>query len=408
MVQPLVEVSYGQSLPQASPRVDPIDESIGLIGTATALANAAVLPVNTPTLFRRASVGAAPADLAAAQALVAAEDWRGVYDTAQTKGISETLDFYIRQIFAHIDDEVIVVRVAQTAGAPPTEAEMNAAIAAMQAAQNAVGRKPGAICIPEFGYARETSGDFDAVTPPTAIPYLSEANALAVDLDATLCLGGSPEFTRAEAVAWANANRGSEVVAVFPAGRGADGSVGAAIDGGVLYAISMLSREQGGAGRGTSLQLMPALGYEGITPVVSQGFTTNNDDVTLLNAAGVTSVINIDGGWRFRGVNLNTGDDTDIVSIERLKQELEEALILTAVEASSRNISEGFFEFVINGVGAIISNMVAGGRVQDGTIAQHPTNPVVNNTTAQFVFTIAPYSPASAFTFTGRVDAPTF
>ena len=173
-----------------------------------------------------------------------------MYDTAQAKGISETLDFYIRQIFAHIDDEVIVVRVAQTAGAPPTEVEMNAAIAAMQAAQNAVGRKPGAICIPEFGYARETSGDFDAVTPPTAIPYLSEANALAVDLDATLCLGGSPEFTRAEAITWANANRGSEVVAVFPAGRGADGSVGAAIDGGVLYAISMLSREQGGAAAG--------------------------------------------------------------------------------------------------------------------------------------------------------------
>ena len=412
----LVNIGYSAHRQRPTPTI-PIDESIAVIGTSTD-GNTASLLLTRPYLFHQVINHAAALTGNDIVEAIANGDWGGIHN-APTSGnrLDNTGDEFVRWILAHVDDEVIFQRVAQTAtGRPPTTAQMNAAIAALRTSENATGRKPGVIIVPLFDVQRDaTSG---AVTdPPTAgLPWLSALNAYARQVGATLVIAGASEYSRADFLTYLGQNRGTDVVAVWPNPAGADGTAANALSGAASWAVSALEQELTLGGRGSTLQMMPAVGATGSTPAITDNPLDDGSDAALIVAAGGTALVNYGGVYRWRGITFNhdisSGIDLgeDIVSIERLKEEIEQAFIRIAVNAISRyTMNEQFFGAVEDGCTAVLRHYIQNGRLEAGSqCVRDPVAPIAaDGVTGQFQFTLVPHPPARAINFNGRVNAST-
>lgn len=412
---PLI-IDYPAQFPTPSPRRTAIDEAIMVLGTATG-GGADRLTVNVPYKFTAANVSEnAPANATARDALIAEGDWQGVFHEAQTKdNISQTLDETVRRILSLIRDDVIVVRIAQTGSAPPTPAQINAAITGAQRAPALLGADdvPGFVIMPYLTVQRAATSPYAAITPQTAaVPSIVNLDALAEGFNGTAVIGGDASFDRTEAVTWAGFHRHEDTVAVWPAIAGAGGTEAEALDPAVSYVVSALRKEDEGTGRGTSLNNMRARGVSGTTPAISQSKRDTNADTNLLNAAGITTLYRGESYWRFQGITVNAVIGAailpeQIVSVERFKFEVDQLLEHYAELAGDQNITNTLQDFIIDHMSAEFSAMVGEGRIQSGTIT--PSTPfVTGGTQVNFDFEIRPYLPVTSFRFTGSVMAPTF
>lgn len=392
-----------------------IDESIGLIITATGGNVATALPEFTPILFRRASVQAAALTGADITRAIQDEDWSGVFWRAQEAtpaGIQNTGDPIIRAIFAQIDDELIVVRIPNgAAGAPPTDANIERGIAAMSDAETSVGRKPGIVFIPEFNVPRSTVSPYAPIVPPggnfSALGYLSELNGLAEDNDAIGLISGAGLYTRAQAIDWAEANRADHLEALWPRVRGTDATIANSLDPSTYRAIAILEQENRHTGRGTPLSAIPAPGVNGVVPGISQSLTSDSADTALLTDAGITTLIHQRSQFYWIGGTFNqdvTGGPSlaEITSVERLKQEIIELLEVIAFEGltSGLPVSRAFFERVEQHGTRALARYVAANRLSSGSVVKHPTQPTIRNgTVPQFQVELGMYVDAQALTF---------
>ena len=394
------------------PRIN-IDESIGIIGTAAGGNVSTALPVNEPLLFRRSAVRDSALSGAAITRAIADEDWSGVFWRAQeaTPGLTNTLDPTMRTIFAALNDEAIVVHIpAGTGGAPPTNASVEAGIAAMDTAETRTGRKPGIILIPEFTMPRATSGDYAPDVPASfsALGFLTELNGLAKDNAAIALISAGGNYTRANAVAWGAANRADHIEALWPRVRGSDGTAANSLDPTVYRAIAILEHEAAIKGRGTPLSIIPAPGVNGTVPGISQSLGNANADTALLTSAGITTLLHQGNQYYFVGGNFNQDLDggpditTEMISVERLLQEIVEGLEVIAFEAltSGLSVSQAFFERVENRGTSFLNQYVQSQRLQSGSVSRHPTQPVVNRTTPQFQVDLAVFPDGQAINFT--------
>ena len=408
----IINFSRSSAPAAAPPRRIRIDESVGVIGTATGGNAATALPENEPLLFRQASVQSAALTGAAITRAIADEDWAGVFWRAAeaAAGLGNTLDPTIRKISVALDDEIIAVKIPPgTGGAPPTNESIEAGIAAMNTANARLGRKPGIIIIPEFTVPRADSGDYAPEVPGggfAALGFLSELDGLAQDNGAIALICGAGNYTRANAVDWAEANRSPHIEALWPRVRGSDGTVANSEDTSVDRAIAVLEHEKANSGRGTPLSIIPAPGVTGTVPGITQGLQSTTADSALLTSAGVTTLIHFGRQFWFAGGNFNQdltgGPDltTEVISTQRLIEEIINGLELIAFEAltSGHSVSPAFFELMENRGTAYLNQYTQSGRLQRGSVSRHPTTPVVNHTTPQFQVRLALYADAQAMT----------
>lgn len=392
------------TLPVApTPRVS-VNEVIGVVGTGEG-ARTGALPVNTPYHFNRVEpLGGQTADDARDSG-----NWTGVYANPATDDaahkITDSLDFAVREILSHINEEVVVVRVPGGAsGAAPTDAAMEAGIRALRRSQSArtAGFKPTVLLVDYLGYPRASANPYAAQAQAAA--YLDDLDSVARDLDGVAVIGAAPTFSGGDISAWGRANRHPKTIAVGPA-NGTDADT--AKDPSVSYAVSMLVREAQGGGRGVSLNLMDAIGYTGQIPSLSQSFTATTDDVSGLNNDGITAAF-FHNGWHWKGVTFNQMPSNpiaadEIVSVERIQSEITEVLLNTAVLAAQRNITAQFFAFVTGRVNAYLSGLVAAGRIAAGACAPAAT-PIVNGTEAAFTISLGLHAPAISTRFTRFVQ----
>ena len=406
----LIQFSKSTASAARPPARIPIDESIGIIGTGTGGNVATAFPVNEPLLFRNASTQSQALTGAAITRAIADEDWAGVFWRSQeaAAGLTNTLDPMIRLITRTLQDEIIAVRVPNGAsGAPPSNAAIEAGIAALNTANARLGRKPGIIFIPEFNVPRETTGDYDPTVPGSgfaALGYLQELNGLAKDNGAIALISGAGNYTRTNAVAWAQANRADHIEALWPRVRGIDATVENSIDTSVYRAISILEQENKHQGRGTPLSVIPAPGVTGTVPGITQGVQSATADTALLTSAGITTLMHFNNQFYFYGGNFNQdltgGPDltSEVISTMRLTEELIGGLEVIAFEVltSGHPISQAFFEAMENRGTAFLNLYVESGRLDSGSVIRHPTAPVVNHTTPQFQVRIAFYGDAQS------------
>ena len=405
----IINFSRSTAPAAAPPRRIRIDESIGIIGTAAGGNVATALPENEPLLFRGASVQSAALTGAAITRAIADEDWAGVFWRAAeaASGLTNTLDPTVREIGAALDDEMIVVNVpAGTGGAPPTTASMEAGIAAMNTANARLGRKPGIIIIPEFTVPRADSGDYAPEVPGggfAALDFLSELDGLAQDNGAIALICGAGNYTRANAIGWAEANRSPHIEALWPRVRGSDGTVANSKDTSITRAIAILEHEKANRGRGAPLSIIPAPGVTGTVPGITQGLQSTTADSALLTSAGITTLIHFGSQFWFAGGNFNQdlsgGPDltTEVISTQRLIDEIIYGLELIAFEilTSGHPVSPAFFEAMENLGTAYLGQYVQSGRLQRGSVTRKDP-PVVNHTTPQFQVRLELFADAQA------------
>ena len=425
MVTQLVEQSLSVT-PITQVTRPTINEATVILGTGDGGNVATALPPNTPTLFRYAPPRTAAATGAAIAAGVADGDWSAVFNVAQTRGILNTLDFNGRNQWAHVNEEAILIHVAHTGSAPPTNAQWEAAIDSMaQIATRYPNHAPSIVIVPDYDFLRDAASPYDATTPTGsvgAIPWLPRLISQAEDIGAIVVLCGSPTFTRAEAQLWAARNRGpagSKVVAVWPGAQGSDHTAANALSSAPNLAWSVLEVEERGrggvSGRGTPLNLMPAEGLIGIVPAISQSYDREDTDDFLLEQAGITVPFNHGGEWRWKRVLFNrdystTAPDprTDSVSVQRYLQRLQvEArnIALQAFEAGLRG--EDFFNGVIQRLNGVLAAHREEKLVQSGRAFRQ--NPAINPaTTANIGYQVAPYYDFDAVNLRGEIDLPEF
>ena len=397
-----------------------INETYILMGVATGGNVNTALPINTPRRFHNAPVRAAAATGAAITAGVAAGDWSVVFNEAVDRAITNTLDFYLREGWSHVDVDVIVVRVEQTGAAPPTTAQWNAAIASLPLIRTLYPTlHPSAVIVPDFEFVRDGSSPYAAATPPTAIPWLARLDSAAEDLGATVILGTSPSFTRSEMIVWAAANYQSDVALTAPGARGEDATAAKAYSSAASFVWSMLEREEDGirghVGRGVPLFMMPAEGINGIVPSITQSIELESTDDFLLNQAGINALVNYGGRWRWKGDYI--GKDfsstppnplTDILSVKRYARTLQtymEGVVIDAIVEGLRG--DEWFNHVIQTGNAHMTNDVAAGKIQSGEMFRldPPVNPA---TTARIGYRFAPYHPFISAELEGHIELPTF
>lgn len=422
MVTPLIQERL-VTTPVVTAERRRINESYIIIGTATGGNADTALPVNTPTLFRSAPARAAAATGGEITAGVLAGDWSVVHNDAQTRDITNTLDYYIREGYTHVDEPVIVIRAARTGAAPPTTAQMNAAIDSIaQIATRYPNLHPSAVVAPDLDFARATSNPYGPLTPSStvgAIPWLARLNSAADNIGAIVVLGGSPSFTRAQAVFWANRNYQSRVVLTFPGVMGDDAQAANARSSAPNFVWSMLEAEENGrggvSGRGTNLNMMPAEGVNGIVPAISQSYDLESTDDFLLEQAGITVLFNHGGTWRWKRVlfgkdySTNAPEPrTDSVAVIRYLQHLQVSMRDIGIDALDVGYrGEDFFNSVITRGTALLEADIAAGRVESGRVFK--LDPAVQPaTTARVGYEVAPFYAFRSVEMEGHVTLPTF
>lgn len=409
----IVQINDGQ-VDQPTTPVAIVREVVGIVGTATDAA--ALLTENQPYRFDEAGAkGAAQTD---AQA-IAAFNWGGAYNDAKEDGltadaaranarVSDSLDYAVRDVVNNSDANVVAVRIPnQSGGSPPTAADIQTGLQAMRRAQAVTGLKPTVLLVPYFGYARASASPYAALTTGvSAGVWVETLSQVADELDGIGVIGAPANLTRAQLQTWISNNKGAKIVAATPA-TGA--SLGAYRDAAPSYAISMLSQEAANGGRGASLNMMEARGITGQIPSLTQSYSATTDDVSELVADGATALF-YHNGWRWRGVSFNASGITagdlqpnQIVSTQRIIDEITQLLTDVSILAAQRNITRQFFPFVTGRVNNALNLMVSNGRLALGVCRPHPTAPVVNNTQAEFVIDIQTYAPATSVSFTRRV-----
>ena len=410
----LVNIGYSAQRQRPTPTI-PIDESIAVIGTSTG-GNTTALSLDRPYLFHQVVNRAAALTGGAIAAARDEGDWGAIHN-APTSGdrLDNTLDEYVRWILLHADDEIIAQLVDRTGNAQPTNTQMLRAITALRTSESATGRKPGMIVVPHFDVNRDNNGA--VIDPPaSALTWLTALNAYARQVGAVLVLAGASEFSRADFITYLGQNRGSKVVAVWPNPQGSDNTAANALSGAVDWALSALEQEQANGGRGATLQMMPAVGTTAVVPSITDNPLDDGADAALIVKAGGTALVNYGGVYRWRGITFNHdisgGIDLgeDIVSIDRLKEEIEQAFISIAIDAISRyNMGPTFFVRVEDRCNAVLANYINNGRLEAGSRCERdPIAPIASDgVTGQFQFTLVPHPPANAITFNGRVNAST-
>lgn len=424
MTMPMVQESLTTTpITQISTRQ--IDERYILMGTGSGGNIDDVLPVNTPRLFRSAPPRAAAATGNAITAGIAAEDWSVAFHEAQARSLLNTLDYYAREAWSHVNEEIVFIRVAQTGNAPPTTAQWEAAIASIPQIRTTIpGDLPSFAVVPDYDFLRDAASPYDPTTPSNtvgAIPWLARLASAMQDLGGFVVIGGSAEFTRAEAEFWLARNRpsGSNVVAVFPAVQGSDATAANARSSAPNFVWSVLESEEAGRGavrgRGTPLNLMAAEGVTGIVPAITQSFGREDTDDYLLEEAGAVVLFNYEGDWVWKTVRVNkdystTPADprTDSVSVRRYLQHLQVQVRLAALQAFRQGLrGDDFFNGVIRRINGVIRRDQNNGLIQSGSAFR--LDPAVNPaTTARIGYRVAPYYDFESVVLEGHIELPTF
>ncbi|MEW6490368.1 MAG: phage tail sheath C-terminal domain-containing protein [Thermodesulfobacteriota bacterium] len=365
---------------------------IGIVGTAPN-ADAAKFPLDTPVLVagsRREAAG---------------------LDTVGT-GLG-TLPAALDAIFDQAGAVVVVVRVAEGAGAEETLANVlggvdagtgaYTGVQAFLAAETVVGVAPRILIVPGFTGERPE----DPLNPGTylANPVVSELLGIADRLRAVIVAEG-PDTNDAAALAWAG-DFGSKRVYVVDPGVQVVGTGGAlTTQPASARAAGMIAKSDAERGFWWSPSNREMYGIVGTTRPVDFALGDANARANLLNEGNVTTIIRHDGFRLWGNRTLSSDPKWAFLSVVRTADMIHESLLRAHLWAVDRNISKTYLEDVTAGVNAYLRRLQAQGAILGGTCWADPDLNTPENLAAGkvfFDFDFTPPAPAEHVTFRSRL-----
>jgi len=247
---------------------------IGLVATAMA-ADPAVFPLNTPVL-----VGADTSPMTLADAIVAA-------------GATGTLRDSLSAIAEQVRCPVIIVRIAPGADSAATDvavigndvAGVKTGMQALLAAEAQVGIRPRILGVPGLDTEHVTTALAELANRLRGMAY---AHCLGADRAA--CATYRAKFDQRELML---------ITPDFTAPNGADGTT--VPMSAVATALGLRAQIDQAQGFHKTLSNVPVAGVTGLTKDVQFDLQDPDSDANILNAAGITTLVRINGELRFWG-----------------------------------------------------------------------------------------------------------
>ncbi len=311
---------------------------IGMVVTAPA-ASADVFPLNTPVL-----VGAPTSVMTIADAIAAA-------------GATGTLKPSLIAIADQVRAPVVIVRVAPGADSAATEAALigtdiggvKTGMQALLAAEAQVKYRPRIVGAPGL--------DTEAVA--TALAVVAKrlrgmAYAAAIGADRGEVIAYRANFTQRELML---------IYPDFTAPLGADGADVPSFA--VARALGLRAKIDQTQGFHKTLSNVPVAGVDGLTKDVQFDLQDEDADANVLNAAGITTIVRINGELRFWGNRTCAAADSDFTfeSATRTAQVLADSIVAGMIWAIDKPLLPSLARDIVEQINEAFRKLKRGGYI---------------------------------------------
>ena len=172
------------------------------------------------------------------------------------------------------------------------------------------------------------------------------------------------------------------------------------------YVAGVIAKSDSERGYWWSPSNRPILGISGTTRPVDYALDDTNSRANHLNENEIATIIR-ESGWRLWG-NRTCSSDAKyaFLSVVRIADALDEALLTSHLWAVDRNITRTYLEDVAAGVNAYLRGLVASGAILGGECVPSPdSNTKTSIAAGQVYFDIdfTPVNPAERITFKRRI-----
>ncbi len=327
---------------------------IGLVVTAPA-ASGDVFPLNTPVL-----VGAATSAMTIADAIAAA-------------GATGTMKGALVAIGDQVRAPVVIVRVAPGADSAATDtavigtdvAGLKSGMQALLAAEAQVKYRPRIIGAPGL----------DTKAVATALAVVAKrlrgmAYAAAVGADRAAVIAYRANFTQ------------RELMLIWPDFTAPLGAAGADVPSfAVARALGLRAKIDQTQGFHKTLSNVPVDGVDGLTKDVQFDLQEEDADANILNAAGITTIVRINGELRFWGNRTcaPADDDFSFESATRTAQVLADSIVAGLIWAIDKPLLPSLARDIVEQINAAFRKLKQGGYILGAEASFDP----VKNPTSQ-------------------------
>lgn len=306
---------------------------IGLVATAPAPIDPALFPLNAPVVIGQPGGAVTLADAIA------------------KAGAGGTLKAALETIAAQVRAPVVVVRVAPGADTAATNASVIGAEAngirtglqALLAAEVRTGFKPRIIGAPGLD------------TQPVAVALAAVAAKLRARAYAA-AIGA----TRADVITYRGGFTQRELMLVWP-----DFAIPGGTTTAVAAALGLRAQIDQESGWHKTLSNVPVSGVIGTTRDVQFDLSDPDSDVQLLNAAGITTIVRLDGDLRFWGNRTCAEENSDFVfeSSVATAQVLADTMVKGLLWAIDRPLVPSLARDIVEQINAAFRKLTREGRL---------------------------------------------
>lgn len=330
---------------------------IGVIVTAPD-ASAAVFPLNVPVL-----VGAQTSALTIADAIAAA-------------GSTGTMKATLQAIADQVRAPVVIVRVAPGANGADTEtavigADVNGVKTGMQAllaAEAQVKFRPRIIGAPGLD------------TKPVAIALATVAKRLR-----GMAYAKAVGADRAAVIAYRAGFEQRELMLIWPDFTAPYGADGANVpSSAVASALGLRAQIDQTQGFHKTLSNVPVVGVTGLTKDIQFDLQDEDADANVLNAAGITTLVRINGDLRFWGNRTCAAIDSDFSfeSATRTAQVLADSIVAGMIWALDKPLLPSLARDIVEQINAAFRKLKQGGFILGAEATFEPTKNPTSQLTA--------------------------
>ncbi|BCA60233.1 phage tail sheath subtilisin-like domain-containing protein [Sphingomonas sp. HMP6] len=305
---------------------------IGFVATATAAAGAATVALNA----------AFPLDRP-----VLVTDILGAIEASGNGG---TLKGVLRAIADQVRTPVVVVRVATGADAAGTDANVigtdvggvKSGMQALLAAEAQLGVRPRIIGAPGLDRAAVTAALAIIAAKLRGMAYAAAIGA-----------------NRADVIAYRGTFTARELMLIYPDFLVADGSTSL----GVARALGLRARIDQEQGWNKTLSNVPVVGVVGLTKDIGFDLQSIDSDANLLNAAGITTMVRINGALRFWGNRTCAALDSDFTfeSATRTAQILADTMANGLVRYIDKPLTPSLAKDIVEDINQKLRELKRGG-----------------------------------------------